>query len=391
MALAGNPRIAAALALVRVREQEAEVAASPGRPAGTLLLLAPPPSVFQTTFNNDYVLSPARLEFRQLLLDGGKLLARLDQAHTQATKAAQEAVSEEQQLCLEVQLAYLQSLSAGERLALAEESLEAARRHQTNARARYAAGQAPRGDILTANVPVSERELELSRARFQARDAQESLARLLGLPLDTPLELVEPAVPAPLEQSLEQLLPGALADRPSLKAVRLELAAAEQGIKAASRENNAELQAILGAAVQSNNQQFLDGVGLRAGLQLSWPFLDGNRTSHLTLAAVASRDLAAARLAEAERQVEQEVRRAYRAVELAQTSYATAGQRLTAGEEAVRVAAAQYEAGFVAFHAVRDAQLDLDRARVDLMTLYYDYLQARAQLDWACGREALEE
>ncbi|MCE7874235.1 hypothetical protein DYH09_28220 [bacterium CPR1] len=143
LALVRNPRIAAALAMVRVREEEAEVVAAPGRPMGAFYALAPPPAIFQSNFNTDYALSPARLEFRQLLMDGGRVLARFEQARTQASRAAQEAVSEEHRVCLEVRLAYLEALAAHSRLKVAQESLESARRHQSLARARFQAGQAP--------------------------------------------------------------------------------------------------------------------------------------------------------------------------------------------------------------------------------------------------------
>ncbi len=386
LALARNPRIAAALALVRVREEEAEVVAAPGRPMGAVYLLAPPPAIFQSNFNTDYALSPARLEFRQLLLDGGRVLARLEQARTLACRAAQEAVSEEQRLCLEVRLAYLEVLTSRARLKVARGSLEAARRQRELAKSRFEAGQAPRGDLLTAELPVSERELELTRAASRLQDAEEALSRLLGLPLDAALELVEPSEPAPPGQSLEQVLAEARIARPWLMAARLELTAAEKGVEAAGKENNAELQAILGGALESSADNVIDGVGLRAGLQLSWPFLDGNRTKHLVGQAQATRDLAAARLAEAERQVEQEVRQAYRGLEVARSAMATAEVRCGQAKEALRVAVAQYEAGFVAFHVVRDAQLDLDRARLEAVTVFYQAVEARARLDWAMGR-----
>lgn len=386
MALAGNPRVAAALALVRAREEQAEVAAAPGRPMGALYLLAPPPSVLGSDFNLDYALSPARLEFRQLLLDGGRLLARLEQARTQASRAAQEAVSEQHQLCLEVRLAYLEALSARARLELAGEALESARGHLALARARYEAGRAPRADVLSADLPVAEGELDLTRAQARAEETSESLARLIGLPLDAPLELVEPAPPPPLSPDLPALLAEARTERPWLKAARLDLTAAEQGIVAARKENNAELQAVLGAAMQSNADRFYDGVGLRAGLQLSWPFLDGHRTHHMEAEATALRDLAAARVAEAERQVEQEVRQAYRNLELAQGAAGLADVRLASAREALRVAQAQYEAGFVPFHAVRDARVDLDKALLEARTSVYLRLEAQARLDWALGK-----
>ncbi len=389
LALVKNPRIAAALAMVRVREEEAEVVAAPGRPMGALYALAPPPAIFQSNFNTDYALSPARLEFRQLLMDGGRVLARFEQARTQASRAAQEAVNEEHRVCLEVRLAYLESLAAHARLKVAHESLESARRHQSLAQARFQAGQAPRGDLLTAELPVSERELELTRMRFRVQDSEEALSRLIGLPLDSSLELVEPPAPEPLTQSLEEALAEASLERPWLKAARLELAAAEKGVEAAGKENNPELQALLGGAIESTTENVVDGVGLRAGLTLSWPFLDGNRTRHLVAQAQATRDLASARLDEAVRQVEQEVRQAYRGVELARRSESTSQVRVSRAREALRVATAQYEAGFVPFHVVRDAQLDLDRARLEQVTIFYQVVEARARLDWALGRSPL--
>lgn len=389
IALARNPRIPAKLALVREAYAKAELNASPARPRGDLQLVGPPLPQSQSsgsTFRNDYVLSPVRLEVRQLIWDGGRILATIDSLKASAQQNASLAEEDWNKLTLEVRSAYLHVLSVQGGVRLAQEQLELARTQQQQAEVRFRVGQAPRGDVLSAALPVAQAELGVTQAQADLITARQELNALLGLPVDTDLQLAEPRLPAAPLPGLQECRDEAFAKRPSIEAVRFGLRSAIKGVEAAELENHPYLNVLLGLAAVSVDTQPIGGLTYRGGFEFAWPFLDGNKTKYMTEMARARVDNAAA-LVEAEMsKVSLAVNDAYRSLQLAVQAHQTQQQRVSKAREALRIAQAQYKAGMVTLYPVRQAQTDLYEARQAELKAYFDYFLALAQLDFACGR-----
>lgn len=384
LALAKSPRVGAALAKVRQSESEEEVAAAPARPHGAATIAGPPPS--RNLLRQNLYFSPVRVEVRQLLIDGGKYQAKIDQLKAQTDSNSQQAVAEWHQLHLDVTLAYLEALRARAQEKVAQESVAQAQAALATAEKRFAAGDVPKGDVLLARVPQGEAELEVARARAAARDREEALNLLLGLPIDTPLDLSPPPPVQALGSDLAGCIAQAKEQRPLLRAARWTVVAAQYAISAAERDQRPQL-ALSAGIVTLSGDSYINQTGVSGGLELSWPFLDGGYSKNLTKAAQASRDQASLRLQEQEREAEGEVRRAYRAVEVSRLAATSSGLQVEQAADAYRIASAQYRAGMVPYYPLRQAQLDLLRSRQANSGALYDYLSARARLDFARGQE----
>ncbi|MEW6284279.1 MAG: TolC family protein, partial [Candidatus Eremiobacterota bacterium] len=168
LALAHHPTLRAALARSEQSREQVEIVASPARPqlnltgslahqqqaAGppveaTFPSLAPGiPPVTQEFQPQAITYSSGQVELtvRQLLFDGGRIEASLEEARKLGDQANAALVATSHQVDLNVQLAYLDALEARARQQVARDSLELAREQQRSAQARFEGGVAPRAD-----------------------------------------------------------------------------------------------------------------------------------------------------------------------------------------------------------------------------------------------------
>jgi outer membrane protein TolC len=401
LALARNPKIAAALARLEAAREEAEVAASPARPQITLTGFrdyqrtpqGPPVEVSLFGRTQSFQSQPltyqsvrAQLELRQLLFDGGRVAARIAQARAVQGQAEQGLAAAWNGLYLEVQNAYLEALEARALLEATRQSLEVARQNLQMAEAQFRAGTAARAEVVFARVPVAQAELEVTRAEQRVATTSAALNRVLGLPQDTLLQLVEPQDPGPVTRDLPTSIQEALAGRPELLALRAEEEAARRGVEAARRESHPQLYAVGDVSGAGYQGQVLPrSEGWRLALELNWPLSQGNRTTHEVAAAEARLREAQARYQDESQAVELQVREAYLAVGAAAQAYAAAEVEQERAREALAMAQGQYRAGVGTFLQVDQARADLSRATARRLSAFYDYQRARARLAWARG------
>jgi outer membrane protein len=385
IALAKSPRVGITLARVRQTQAETDAAGAPLRPQAFARLLGPPVPPSLNSVSNNLAFAPLRVEARKILYDGGKVWAKIDQMKSQTASDAQSAQAEWHQINLDVRLAYIDLLRARAQLEVSGSGLKVTQQQLDESQKRFLAGEIPHGDVLLARVPNYQAQLDLQRAGATARDKQEALDLLLGLPLDTPLLLKPVDAAPPLKEDLAQCVLQARQDKPAIRASRLNLEAARHAIRAAELDNHPSLTGELGTVGYQNQGTYISGLGYYGALELNWAFFDGGLSVHTTASAKAARDAAELRLLELERESEVQVRQSYRAVESARQASESSAIQLTQSQDAYRIASAQYRAGLVPFYPVRQAQLDLLKAQQANSGALYDYLVARAQLDFARG------
>lgn len=385
LALANNPRITASLASVRESLAKAEVLAAPARPLGSLVLLGPPVPV-GSAFRSDYVLSPVRLEISQLVYDGGRILAQIEQGKELARNLAFQAQVDWQQLQFEVREAYMALLTASSQSELAQKQVDQAQRQVEQAEARYRAGKSPRGDVLSAQLPLAEARLTLQRQQAQVEHHRENLNQLLGLAQETPLQLDPPDNPRQPLTDLSSCLQEAQSQQPSIKAAEHLVEAARKQIEAAELDNHPRITILVGTSANSVGQQVIGSVGYRGGFEVNWPFADGGRAAHLADQGRAVLEKTLAKLQEEKQMVELRVREAYRNLDLAVHTHHLEQARVRHAQDSLRIAQAQYRAGLGNLYAVRQAQTDLFQAESGELRAYHQFFTALAQLDLACGR-----
>jgi outer membrane protein TolC len=267
------------------------------------------------------------------------------------------------------------------------------------AQAKERAGVAAGVDVLQAQANREKSRYTLIAAKATAQDDRESLAQLIGAPLDTqfdvPNEIAQPQLPT---RSIEQLVALAQGSRP-------EVAFAQEGVRIAQinrRASNTDLYPQIQTFAQFGNQfsptlavqqsQFgpvnrgAPGywlIGVTSTVTL--PFVDWG-ARHARNANLDEQIFSAeTSLASTKSQVELDVRQAYRSGETALAQLASAQQETRFATEAARIARLQYERGLKSITDVFAAQQTSLSAQNDLYNARVAYVDAIVKLRVALG------
>jgi outer membrane protein len=407
VALVKSPRITQVLAQLDIAREQVQIVAAAKRlfiniqaggariqPAQVPVIQANVGGVstdFQASPNFAYYTIEGAVIFRKLLLDGGLTASKIAASKSEEKSTRYKALAEWRLLHFEIESAYIDVLRAEEQIVNAKASLELARTNLSTAEKRFAVGQVPRGDIVFAQVPLAQAELQLERSTFARQSAGEHLLELIGLPQDTPLEVTKFESTSPPPESVEIALEQAFSDRFDLKAAEMDVEAAAQTLRASRKENDPRI--VVGGTVNPlgfDGQNLAQG-GYRVGVQLEWPILNGNVVSHQIKAAEADCVVQTAGLRLKKQQIEREVREAFRDVRLARIATDSSRLQVEQASESLRIAQGQYRAGLAGFTVVNEQQRELVRVQGEHTLSAYSLLVTRAKLALVIGTDVIEE
>jgi len=333
----------------------------------------------------------ADVTLSQPLYTWGKVGAAIRAAEVGLKTAGEQLRLFRQAAYRDVSGTFYDILLARELYRLADENLAQKKRHQDEARRKFAAGVATDYDVLAADVAVENARPEVIRSEHSIRTAREKLRFLLALDgqevdVNGSLDSV-PEQPRTYQEALES----ARRNRPELSDAKLRIGIYDELVTIAGADNKPRLD-LKGSA----GWHWLDVGGIGAGsgdngaawnvgVFLTFPFFDGYRTSGRVTQARS--DLHTRQIEEAKLQdtVALEVRDADNAVrEAAEIVQALSGTVRQAAR-LVQMAEKGYEFGVKIRLEVDDAQLNLVQARSNLARAQRDYRVAQVNLLWAMG------
>lgn len=314
-----------------------------------------------------------------------------DQARANLRKA-------QDQIASDVTAAYYTLAAKNEAVRLDEGDLQYQTLLVRIARAKERAGVAAGVDVLSANAQEEKSRYTLEAARADAQNASESLAQLIGAPLDTPFtgaeSIAQPKLPS---QPLPALIATAIANRPDIASAQEAVQIAQLNRSAADRDlfpqittqaafgnqyspTSAAQIALFGA--QPSHYGFWN-IGVQTNVSL--PFWDwgARRANHANLnEQIAAQENA---LGAARTQAELDVRQQYRAAQTAVAQLASAQDETRYALEAARVAKLQYEHGLKTLTDVLAAQQASLSAQTDAFNARVAYADAIVKLRVALG------
>lgn len=246
-------------------------------------------------------------------------------------------------------------------------------------------------DLLAAQTRRSEVLLERVEAQNAIRVGRLELNRLIGLPLDTPVQplpVVEVAVPA---SDLDALTAEALDAHPELQALDRQVAATRARVAAARGGGLPELGFVSRYVyARPNPYFFVDQERFRGtlevGLSVQWSLWEGGRTQAAVGEARARLDGAEARLADAREQVAVTVARQFLEVQRAAEALEVAEQHIVEAEETFRVVRQQFAEAATLAAQVLDAEQAYRGALASRARAVADHAVAHAALLNAVGR-----
>jgi outer membrane protein TolC len=325
---------------------------------------------------------------QQLLFDGGRWWNQIAQSGAQAEAADGQFL--EQQMTSEYEGVRRFYVLYGNQRTL-DVLLDTVKRSQDQldrAIALYEAGRGTKSDAIQAQVNLGNDRLAAVRQRANIAGAQSDLAVWIAHPgaeelvAQDPGTITGPPTTVPVVQDAETR---ARAQRPLIKALANQVRAADYGVAVAK---GAFWPRISANGSYSRTGSSIDPVftdpsrnnTLSAGITLSWDLFSGLGTVAQTNVARDNRFTAQINLTDAQRQIEGDIRRNLRAVEVDLEASKIAGDNRQAAADGLVLAQERFNAGLANTLEVRDAQLKLTQADLSL-------LQSRIDLEVA--REAL--
>lgn len=327
------------------------------------------------------------------VLDG-----RFRDANSAAARAARSAAESQMhavldEVLLQVSQRYFDALLATDRIDVQQKAIAVLDEQLSYATKRFEAGAGKQFDVLQAEVALANAKPGLVRAQGDYKIAVDRLRRTIGL--DYPkgagpedIDLVERWPDAKLRQSLDDAIRKALANRPELAAIKAEIEANRQQIRAEQSRHKPKLEVVGGYGGQSLSFTSTPAeamAGWTAGLRISIPLIDGGLTKGKVQQAESR--LRQSELGEEQRQleIEGEVRDAWVSWEESSTIMESSRLVVNQADEALRLARSSFEAGAATQLDVLQSQLELTRARLEEVVALHNYHTALASLRRAMG------
>ncbi|HDJ23269.1 MAG: hypothetical protein B5M54_02405 [Candidatus Aminicenantes bacterium 4484_214] len=344
-----------------------------------------PPQRVEIDFTRDYQFS---LSLNLPLFTGGRLTSNFKQAQY-GLKATQEMVRQtKQEIVYQTKQAFYGYLLAKEFVQVAEEAVDLAQKHLDNVKALYEVGLASKFDLLRSEVQLANLQPQLIRARNNLKITELSLKTVLGLSLETPIEIKGSLQYQPFTINEEECYQIALQNRPEL----LQLNFQKQ--RTAAMIGLARASGLPTVAVSGNFNYWSDQFKFKkdtwsdyysVNLVVSIPLFNGFATS-----ARVAQSKAALRELENTRQglvnlIRFEVSQALLRLKEAEESLLSQGKNVEQAQESLRIAELNYAEGLVTTLDVSSAQTALSQAKTNYSQALYDYMLAQAALEKAMG------
>ena len=299
-------------------------------------------------------------------------------SRTDLKAAENEVALQVHALYFGILVAHLQKNAAEQETSFATEALRENENDVRNGSALQVATLQSRAEFLQGQQSVLTAQLQID-------DYTTDLNDLLGLPLDTKLEL-DPDVATDLQtQSKDDYLKAAWEENPEIRAAQLAVEKAHAGVAAAKTAYIPDITAYARYSYQDGVPFFVRNFGT-AGINLNYTLWDfGKRKAN-----VRERDTqlneAEVNLERLKEKVAVEVERSYNKLERTKSMVDVARQVAQLRAESERLATEQAVQGVVLTSDVRHATAATYKAKADLLQASLGYLLAFAELERAVGR-----
>jgi outer membrane protein len=321
----------------------------------------------------------------QLITDFGRTADLTKSAKLRNESENQKVTSTRAQVLVTLQQAYYRALAAQSVLKVAQATLSLRRITLRQVTALAQSALRSTVDVSFAQVNESQAELDLFHAENDAVASHSELSAAMGYDHDQPFSLDDEPLPAPLNPNVDALIQEADRERPDLAALRLNQEALDRYADAEKDLRNPTISLGAVAGVAPVRDPRLPESYSGAGVNISIPVLNGGLFK-------ARREEAEARAAAAAKDVQDLSVQVARDVRVAWLNANDAFRRLDVtarmeaqANESLRLAQARYDAALGSIVELNTAQLNQTAAQIAAASAKYDYLSARAALNYTIG------
>ena len=309
-----------------------------------------------------------------------------------ATKIAQsdqkvakaEARQTENDVILAVHKLYYGLLAAGKQKEAAEAGLSAALENQREAEKGVRSKTLLEVSLNEARTAVLQNRQWLLATNIQIADLNSELNEILGLPLDTVLELSDPGPPDGAVETREYYLQAALSRNPELEAAKASLDKAHSGVKAAYDQYIPDVS-VYGSYLHQDGAPFLTNNVGSFGIRMNWDIWDSGKRRAVVGERKAQLSQAEENLHRIKDQVTVELEKAYRKLERTKSMMAVAREALALRQERLRLSSDQLKASTISDAKYSEALAAAKKAESDDLQARLGYEIALAELNRIAG------
>ena len=293
---------------------------------------------------------------------------RVAAANQRITEA--ELKKAEDDVVLGVHQLYFGLLAASKQVGALQAEIVAGQETLREAEEAVRAGNALEVTVIGARASLLKSRQSLLAAENQVSDLNAEMDDLLGLPLDTELDLAEIGAPPGDRLTYEQYLASALNRNPELQAAKETVSKARSALLAAQYEYIPNIGAFGRETYQSGVPFLVHNFGT-FGLQMTWNVFDWGKRKGVVGEREAQLTEAEENLRRITERIAVEVEKAYRKLERTSMMVAVAQEALALRKEGDRISGDQLKAGLTsdakkaeAVAATRGAEVDELQARL---------------------------
>ena len=393
MALCHNPQVKAAWAAIKVQAGalgEARAAYVPTLNA-TVSKLRNNTQYTDGTFpdtSNSGKTKYANLTWR--LFDFGTRSANLESANQLLVGALASHDAALQKVLTSVVGAYFDAMTAQATLKARAQAVELATGTWQATQRREARGVAAVSDTLQAAAALAKAQLTVGRAQGDAQKALSVLMYVMGVPLDTVLNLPDEHITTQevKVQDLTQWLTDAQQKHPAIAAARAQLSASKAKIKSVQAEGLPSLDYTHNFYQNGYPNQGLSSPGSKVntvGLTLNVPLFEGFVRTYKVRGAQAQSEQSEAQLQDTELQILMEVVKAHADAQSSFENLQASQQLLSATEAAVQSSKKRYDKGAADILELLSTQSALADAQQERVRCLSDWRSSRLRLMSSAG------
>jgi len=289
-------------------------------------------------------------------------------------------------IALQVRQLYYNVLINQQKLKASQDQLSAAEIKDEESRNDVSRGNALEVSVLQSKASILQAQQENLTLRLQGNDLRRQLADVLGLPVETPIDLDPGAAAVTLDiPSRADAIRIALDQNQDLKASRQTLVKAQAGLTAARDAYIPDVTALSRYSYQSGVPFLVHNFGT-FGFALSYDLFDGGRREAKVREARSEVHSAEVNVDKLQSEIEVQVQGIYDRVDELRQMVDVAGQVLKVRTEAARLADRQFEQTAALNSARSQSHADLASATASLLEANCGLSLAEADLKRAIGQ-----
>ena len=322
------------------------------------------------------------------LYTGGLVEGQIDVAKLGKTNAQEEILRVEQATKYSAIEGYYGLLAYQELQGVYHEAVDNLQGHLDNVQAQYNVGTKAKVDVLSSDVSLANAKTTAITADNNVAIAESNLNNILGLPLETKLNLADHQLPFDTYNiSLQEAMDYAMKYRPEVLQAAIAVQEAERSIDIADAGNKPTVAITGGNDWADNTFPGIDANkrSWKVAAGVTYNFYDGGATK--AKVNQAKQDLLVARETEQKTResVQLQVKQAYLNIRSAAQKVEETQTVVDQARENYRIQNIRYQAGVGINLDVLDAQLSLNQAQVNHIQALYDYNVGIARLEQVMG------